>query len=143
MSDSHPNNPLFRFATTQNPELFTNKKRTQLMAIPLDSKDEQFSVIEANAERIGAVARSGYDTTNEKGTVVIFRQQENNTYDLEDWQIKYRPISQIEALISDWKAVGLQDMLIRYNPEVSVVCTFLYPNGAHTSYHFAIDHSET
>ena len=111
------------------------------MAIPLDSKDEQFSVIEANAERIGAIARSGYETTNEKGTVVIFRQQENNTNDLEDWQIKYRPISQIEALISDWKSVGLQDMLIRYNPEVSVVCTFLYPNGAHTSYHFAIDDS--
>lgn len=109
------------------------------MAIPLDTKDEQLSVIEANAERIGAIARSGYDTINEKGTVVIFRQQEKNTNDLEDWQIKYRPISQIEALISDWKAVGLQDMLIRYNPQVSVVCTFLYPNGAHTSYHFAIE----
>jgi hypothetical protein len=27
-------------------------------------------------------------------------------------------------------------MIIRYNPDVSVVCTFLYPNGAHTSYHF-------
>ena len=113
------------------------------MAIPLDSKDEQFSVIEANAERIGSIARSGYETTNEKGTVVIFRQQENNTHELEDWQMKYRPISQIEALISDWKTVGLQDMLIRYNPEVSVVCTFLYPNGAHTSYHFATDDANT
>lgn len=109
------------------------------MAIPLDSKEEQFSVIEANAERIGAIARSGYETINEKGTVIIFRQQENNADELEDWQLKYRPISQIEALISDWKTVGLQDMLIRYNPAVSVVCTFLYPNGAHTSYHFALD----
>ncbi|MEM9214288.1 MAG: hypothetical protein AAGD25_08060 [Cyanobacteria bacterium P01_F01_bin.150] len=121
------------------PEIFTERQRTQPMAIPLESKDKQFAVIEANAERIGAIARSGYDTNNEKGTVVIFRQQENNTNELEDWQIKYRPISQIEALISDWRNVGLQDMLIRYNPEVSVVCTFLYPNGAHTSYHFAID----
>ena len=113
------------------------------MAIPLESKDDQFAVIEANAEQIGAVAHSGYSTTNEKGTVVIFRQLEENTADLEDWQIKYRPISQIESLISDWKAAGLQEMLIRYNPEGSVVCTFLYPNGAHTSYHFAINLPET
>lgn len=109
------------------------------MAIPLESKDEQFTVIEANAKQIGAIAHSGYATTREKGTVIIFRQLENNGTVLDDWQIKYRPISQIEALISDWKSVGLQDMLIRYNPEVSVVCTFLYPNGAHASYHFVID----
>ncbi|NET54446.1 MAG: hypothetical protein F6K09_39420 [Merismopedia sp. SIO2A8] len=109
------------------------------MPIPLESKDEQFAVIEANAGQIGAIAQKGYATTQEKGTVVIFRQNEHNPTTLEDWQIKYRPISQIEALISDWKAVGLQEMLIRYNPEVSVVCTFLYPNGAHASYHFVID----
>ncbi|NEQ95502.1 MAG: hypothetical protein F6K30_02005 [Cyanothece sp. SIO2G6] len=109
------------------------------MAIPLESKDEQFAVIEANAKQIGAIAHSGYATTHEKGTVVIFRQLENNSNVLEDWQIKYRPITQIETLISDWKSVGLQDMLIRYNPEVSVVCTFLYPNGAHASYHFVIE----
>ncbi len=109
------------------------------MAIPLESKEEQLAVIEANAKQIGEIAHNGYIATREKGTVIIFRQLADNTNNLEDWQIKYRPITQIEALISDWKSVGLQDMLIRYNPEVSVVCTFLYPNGAHASYHFVID----
>lgn len=109
------------------------------MNAPLESKEEQFAVIEANAEQIGAIAYQGYKALGEKGTVVIFRQLENDNPSLEEWQIKFRPMSQIEAMLSDWKQAGLQDMLVRYNPEVSVVCTFLYPNGAHTSYHFAPD----
>lgn len=107
------------------------------MAESLESKEEQFQVIEANADRLGLIAYQGYKTLGEKGTVIIFRQLENNTTELEDWQIKYRPMSQIAGMLSDWKEVGLQDMIIKYNPDVSVICTFLYPNGAHTSYHFA------
>ncbi|MEM9452346.1 MAG: hypothetical protein AAGA75_28020 [Cyanobacteria bacterium P01_E01_bin.6] len=109
------------------------------MKEPLESNETQFAVIEANAERIGAIAHGGYQTLGEKGTVVILRQLDNPSPILEDWQIKFRPMSQIEAILSDWKQVGLQNMLIRYNPDVSVVCTFLYPNGAHTSYHFSPD----
>ncbi len=105
---------------------------------PLEPKEVQLAVIEANAEQIGAIARGGYQTLGEKGTVIVFRQLENEGTDLEDWQLKFRPMSQIEATLSDWKQSGLQDMLIRYNPDVSVVCTFLYPNGAHTSYHFSV-----
>lgn len=107
------------------------------MSEPIESKDQQFAVIEANANRIGAIAYQGYKQLGEKGTVVILRQLEGNTAILEDWQIKFRPMSQIENILSDWKQVGLQDMLIRYNPDVSVICTFLYPSGSHTSYHFA------
>lgn len=103
----------------------------------LEPKETQLAVIEANAERIGTIAHSGYQTLGEKGTVVILRQLENEGTSLEDWQIKFRPMSQIEAMLSDWKQAGLQDMVIRYNPDVSVICTFLYPNGAHTSYHFS------
>ncbi len=109
------------------------------MSAPLESKDEQFAVIEANADRIGAIAYNGYMQMGEKGTVVILRQLDSNTTTLEDWQIKFRPMSQVENMLSDWKHVGLQDMLIRYNPEVSVICTFLYPSGVHASYHFAPD----
>ena len=107
------------------------------MTESLEPKEIQLSVIEANAERIGKIAHSGYQTLGEKGTIVILRQLENEGTSLEDWQIKFRPMSQIEAMLSDWKQAGLQDMVIRYNPDVSVVCTFLYPNGAHTSYHFS------
>lgn len=107
------------------------------MAEPLESKEAQFAVIEANAEKLGVVAYQGYKSLGEKGTVIIFRQLEDNTTTLEEWQVKYRPMSQISTMLSDWKEVGLQDMIIKYNPDVSVICTFLYPNGAHTSYHFA------
>lgn len=104
---------------------------------PLESQEEQFAVIEANADRIGAIAYEGYKQLGEKGTVVILRQLEDNTTALDDWQIKFRPMSQIENMISDWKQAGLQEMVIRYNPEVSVICTFLYPSGVHSSYHFS------
>jgi hypothetical protein len=109
------------------------------MPAPLETKEQQLAVIEANAEHLGAVAYQGYRTLKEKGTLILLRQSEDNTSSLEPWQIQYKPMHQIENMLSDWKEAGLQDMIIRYNPEVSVVCTFLYPNGAHTSYHFAPD----
>ncbi len=111
------------------------------MAEPLEGKEQQLAIIEANADRFGAIAYRGYQETGEKGTVVILRQLENNGTALEGWQVKYKPMSQIDTMLSDWKQAGLQEMIIKYNPEVSVVCTFLYPNGAHTSYHFAPDPS--
>ncbi|MBP0000800.1 MAG: hypothetical protein J7641_17690 [Cyanobacteria bacterium SID2] len=107
------------------------------MPEPLENQEQQLTVIEANAPRIGATAYRGYSEMGQKGTVVILRQLENNSTELEDWQLQYRSMNRLDSMISDWKEVGLQDMIIRYNPEVSVVCTFLYPNGAHTSYHFA------
>jgi hypothetical protein len=107
------------------------------METALESKQEQLAVIEANADRFGAIAYQGYQEDGEKGTLIIYRQLSGNSTTLEDWQIKFRPMSRIPAFLSDWKEVGLQDMVIKYNPEVSVVCTFFYPNGAHTSYHFA------
>ncbi|MEB3212402.1 MAG: hypothetical protein VKL39_13670 [Leptolyngbyaceae bacterium] len=107
------------------------------MNAPLEANQAQLAVIEANADRIGAIAHQGYQTLGEKGTVVILRQLDNPSPNLEDWQLQFRPMSQIEMMLSDWKQSGLQDMLIRYNPDVSVICTFLYPNGAHTSYHFS------
>ena len=68
-----------------------------------------------------------------------FRQFENENLLLEDWQVKYKPISMLAETISDWKESGLQELIIKYNPETSVICTFLYPNGTHTSYHFALE----
>ncbi|MDJ0747103.1 MAG: hypothetical protein QNJ32_27695 [Xenococcaceae cyanobacterium MO_167.B27] len=109
------------------------------MPEPLDSKEEQIQVIEANADRIIAVAKKGYIDFKEKGTVVILRQLENNTTVLEDWQIVFKPIVLLPNVVSDWKESGLQDLIIKYNPETSVICTFLYPDGAHTSYHFSAD----
>ena len=109
------------------------------MPEPLDTKEEQIQVIEANADRIIAVAKRGYTEFEEKGTTVILRQLENNTTDLEDWQIVYKPMVLLPNVISDWKESGLQELIIKYNPEISVICTFLYPNGAHTSYHFSAD----
>ena len=109
------------------------------MKEPLETKEEQIQVIEANSERLIAIAKKGYSDFKEKGTVVLLRQLEDNSSQLEDWQFTYRPISLIPNVISDWKEAGLQDLIIRYNPDVSVLCTFLYPNGAHTSYHFSID----
>ncbi|MDJ0535270.1 MAG: hypothetical protein QNJ70_22745 [Xenococcaceae cyanobacterium MO_207.B15] len=109
------------------------------MPEPLDSKEEQIQVIEANADRIIAVAKKGYSDFKEKGTVVILRQLENNTTVLEDWQIVFKPIVLLPNVVSDWKESGLQDLIIKYNPETSVICTFLYPDGAHTSYHFSAD----
>ncbi|TVP65073.1 MAG: hypothetical protein EA342_14960 [Leptolyngbya sp. LCM1.Bin17] len=106
------------------------------MADILETPDQQIAVIEANVLKICQVGDRGYQELGEKGTVVLLRQLENPSTDLEDWQIKYRPISTIDHMLSDWKQTPLQDMIIRYNPEVSVVCTFLYPNGTHTSYHF-------
>ena len=109
------------------------------MKEPLETKEEQIQVIETNSEKIVAIAKRGYSEFGEKGTVVLLRQLEDNTSTLEDWQITYRPITLIPNMISDWKEAGLQDLIIRYNPEVSVLCTFLYPNGVHTSYHFSMD----
>jgi hypothetical protein len=108
------------------------------MSTPLESKTEQIKVIEVNADKIIEIARQGYRIFNEKGTIVILRQFTNETPDLEEWQIKYKPLSILSNTISDWKESGLQDLLIKYNPEVSVICTFLYPDGAHSSYHFSI-----
>ncbi|MEO1521512.1 MAG: hypothetical protein AAFU78_12130, partial [Cyanobacteria bacterium J06633_2] len=81
------------------------------MNAPLEPNDVQLAVIEANAEHIGAIAYSGYQTLGEKGTVVILRQLDNPSTSLEDWQLQFRPISQIEMMLSDWKQAGLQDML--------------------------------
>ena len=109
------------------------------MPEPLDTPQEQVEVIEANADRIIAVAKRGYTEFKEKGTVVILRQLENNTSVLEEWQIVYKPMALLPNVISDWKESGLQDLIIKYNPEISVISTFLYPNGAHTSYHFSTE----
>ncbi len=114
-----------------------------MTSLPLESREQQLAVIEANAEKLGKIAYLGYHNLREKGTLVILRQLENNSNFLEDWQIKFKPISQIETMISDWKEMGLQNLIIKYNPEVSVICTFLYPNGAHTSYHFSLENSES
>ena len=105
----------------------------------LETKEAQIKVIEANSERIIAIAKKGYSDFMAKGTVILLRQLENNTSDLEDWQITYKPINFIPNMVSDWKESGLQELIIKYNPEVSVICTFLYPNGAHTSYHFSAE----
>ena len=109
------------------------------MATPLESKEEQIAVIEANATKFGAIAYRGYKEFKEKGTLIILRQLENNSAVLEDWQIKFKPMHLIDTMVSDWKEAGLQDLIIKYNPEFSVICTFLYPNGAHASYHFSPD----
>jgi hypothetical protein len=103
----------------------------------LEPPEQQIAVIEANALKISQIGDQGYAATGEKGTVVLLRQLQNNSTELEDWQFKYRPVSRIEEMLTDWKQTKLQEMIIRYNPEVSVVCTFLYPNGSHTSYHFS------
>jgi len=107
------------------------------MAEILETPEQQVAVIEANVLKICELADSGYKVTGEKGTVVLLRQLDNNSTTLEDWQFKYRTVSTIDDILSDWKQTKLQEMIIRYNPEVSVVCTFLYPNGTHTSYHFS------
>jgi len=109
------------------------------MSIPLELPPEQIAVIEANAAKIAEIARQGSRIFQEKGTIVILRQLNNDNLILEDWQIKFKPISLIANTISDWKESGLQEMIIKYNPEVSVICTFLYPDGSHTSYHFSIE----
>lgn len=109
------------------------------MSIPVELPTEQVKVIEANASKIAGVARDGYRIFAEKGTIVLLRQFENDNLLLEDWQVKYKPISMLANTISDWKESGLQDLIIKYNPETSVICTFLYPDGSHTSYHFSLE----
>ncbi|MEL6581776.1 MAG: hypothetical protein AAFQ14_18685 [Cyanobacteria bacterium J06621_12] len=109
------------------------------MSIPLELPVEQIKVIEANGAKIAGVARDGYRIFDEKGTIVLLRQFENENLELADWQIKYKPISMLAETISDWKESGLQDLIIKYNPETSVICTFLYPDGTHTSYHFSLE----
>ncbi|USR91715.1 hypothetical protein NEA10_03015 [Phormidium yuhuli AB48] len=108
----------------------------------LETPEQQVAVIEANALKIVEVADRGHQDSGEKGTVVLLRQLEENSSSLEDWQFKYRPMSRLDEMLSDWKQTKLQEMIIRYNPEVSVVCTFLYPNGAYSSYHFGKPDSE-
>lgn len=103
----------------------------------LETKETQIKIIEENSDRIIAQAQKGYTEFREKGTVILLRQLEENTINLENWQITYKPMSLLSNMISDWKESGLQDLIIKYNPDVSVICTFLYPNGAHTSYHFS------
>lgn len=109
------------------------------MSEPLETREEQIETIEANAEKVVAIAKRGYKDFAEKGSVVILKQLENNSATLEDWQIVYKPMSLLPNVVSDWKEAGLQELIIKYNPEVSVICTFLYPNGSHTSYHFSAD----
>lgn len=104
-----------------------------------ESAQQQAAVIETNAEEISLAAYRGYRDFSEKGTVILLRQNNNPTPELETWQIRYKPISQISNMLSDWKESGLQEMIVRYNPVTSVVCTFLYPNGSHASFHFAPD----
>ncbi|AMW29557.1 hypothetical protein [Arthrospira platensis] len=106
------------------------------MADVLETPEQQIAVIEANAEKISEMSDRGYKNSGEKGTVVLLRQLENNSTELEEWQFQYRPMSSLDSMLSDWKQMKLQEMLIAYNPDVSVVCTFLYPNGTHSSYHF-------
>lgn len=102
----------------------------------IETPDQQLAVIEANAVEICTTSDRGYAETGEKGTVLVLRQLEDNSPDLEDWQLQYRPVSRLDDTLSDWKTTKLQDMVIRYNPDMSVVCTFLYPDGKHASYHF-------
>ena len=109
------------------------------MSIPLESRAAQVKVIEANGLKIAGVARDGYRIFDEKGTIVLLRQFENENLLLEDWQVKYKPISMLAETISDWKESGLQELIIKYNPETSAICTFLYPDGTHTSYHFSLE----
>ena len=109
------------------------------MTIPLESSPQQIEVIEANVEKIATVGSDGYRIFQEKGTIVLLRQLKNDNLLLEDWQVKYKPVSMLANTISDWKESGLQDLIIKYNPEVSVICTFLYPDGSHTSYHFSTE----
>lgn len=109
------------------------------MVQPLENKEKQLCLIENNSDRIIAAAKKGYSEFAEKGTVILLRQLNDNQNSLENWQIKYQPMSLIGNMVSDWKEAGLQDLIIKYNPHVSVVCTFLYPNGAHTSYHFSAE----
>lgn len=106
------------------------------MTEQLESKQQQLAVIEANANYLGAVAYKYYRQFQEKGTLVLLRQLENNGTDLEEWQLMYKPMSLIPLMLSDWKESGIQDMIIKYNPELAVVCTFLYPDGNHTTYLF-------
>ena len=117
-----------------------NRKRYPLarptMAEPLESQQQQLAVIEANANYLGAVAYKGYCEFGEKGALIVLRQLESSGTELEDWQLIYKPVGLVPSMVSDWKESGLQEMLVKYNPDVSVVCTFLYPNGAHSSYHF-------
>jgi hypothetical protein len=103
---------------------------------PLESTETQIEVIETNAERLMAIAQRGYSEFKEKGTVIVLRQLENDNARLEDWQIIFKPMSILGNMVSDWKESGLQDLIVKYNPELSAICTFLYPNGSHRSYHF-------
>lgn len=117
-------------------------KRTDsrlFMSIPLELPTEQIKVIEANAQKIADVAQDGYRIFQEKGTIILLRQFENKNLLLEDWQVKYKPISMLANTISDFQESGLQDLIVKYNPEVSVICTFLYPDGSHRSYHFSLE----
>ena len=109
------------------------------MSIPFESSPQQIKVIEANTEKIATIAKDGYRIFQEKGTIILLRQLKNENLLLEDWQVKYKPASMLANTISDWKESGLQELIIRYNPEVSVICTFLYPDGSHTSYHFSTE----
>ena len=63
------------------------------MPEPLETREEQIEAIEANAERIIAISKRGYQEFAEKGTVVILKQLDNNSSNLEDWQIVYKPMS--------------------------------------------------
>ena len=109
------------------------------MSIPLELPTEQIKVIEANAQKIADVAQDGYRIFQEKGTIILLRQLNNENLLLEDWQVKYKPISMLANTISDFQESGLQDLIVKYNPEISVICTFLYPDGSHTSYHFSLE----
>ncbi|MGK7921641.1 MAG: hypothetical protein AB4080_16715 [Trichodesmium sp.] len=68
----------------------------------LESKSEQLAVIQENAEKITITASEGYKQIAEKGTVIIFRQLEGNITVLADWQVKFKPISQILSIITNW-----------------------------------------
>lgn len=89
------------------------------MPAPMETPDQQIAALEANALKICQVCDQGYQAFGEKGTVIVLRQLENPSLALEDWQVKYRPLSRIDDILSDWKQTPLQDMIIRYNPDVS------------------------
>lgn len=109
------------------------------MSQSLETKEEQIQLLNKNSDRIVATAKKGYSDFQEKGIVIILRQLDNKDSELENWQLIYKPMNLISNVISDWKEAGLQELVIKHNPHVSLVCTFLYPNGTHTSYHFSIE----
>lgn len=69
----------------------------------LETPEQQVAVIEANALKICQMADLGYRASGEKGTVVLLRQLENNSPELEDWQFTRlgRLMSQARIVVAE------------------------------------------